>query len=295
MSAHDVLTLVAIAIIPLVTLAAVTWLLWFGRREAESPGSRANLLRGTAQTLAFGAAAVGAQSFLLGAPTFPPADATHTTPFALIAGALLGIFAAIAARKPVRLWALLLTIALAGLMFPAAQMPQGFGWVRWALVLWSCSYGGFSYLAAMPARSRLFLPLGMYAGVCGATLIASGSLALGELCVTAAFALLGVFAAVLVRPATVTTGPMLGAYLAWLAAMLAQGCTYGDTPLPAAAALAVGAPALAFLVYRVLGSRFKRLWISSIIAGVAVLILGGAVAAWAHNATSPATPNPYGS
>ena len=84
------------------------------------------------------------------------------------------------------------------------------------------------------------------------------------------------------RPRLSISGTTLHASLAWVAALLAQGMAYGDTPRSVGFAYAIGAPVVGSAIIALLGSRLPRAWMAPAAAAFIIMIMAAIAAAVGH-------------
>ncbi|MFZ4429681.1 MAG: hypothetical protein ACOYPS_04910 [Phycisphaerales bacterium] len=224
-------------VLPFVASLATTAACWWSARGILPSNARPDARRAlVAAILCPLAVLVGVQWLLFGSLSFPPRHALHLIPLLLIGAAVLG-------RSPIRSTADV--IAVIGIVWLAAAETAQQTANAMVFVLWG---GAMMMLTpcARPARAwTLFVPLGFTLAGAAVALVTTGSLKLAQLAGASAVTLLGVFLVSLARPRLTIAGPALSVFVAMLAATLAQGASFGDTPRWLAYVIGLGGPAIA--------------------------------------------------
>ena len=224
-------------VLPFAASLASTSMSWWTARGILPLGDRRDRSRAAvAAILAPLALLVVVQWVLLGEISFPPRNALHQVPLALVIAFVLG-FAPGPAPAAIAVVAGLSRVML-------SQTPQHEADAMTAIV-WGA---GMLALAphARPTRGwTLFVPLGFTLASAAVALVTTGSLKLAQLAGAAAMTLLGVFLVSLTRPRLVIAGPALSVFVAMLAVTLAQGASFGETPRWLAFTIGLAGPAVA--------------------------------------------------
>lgn len=224
-------------VLPFAASLATTAACWWSARGILPLSARPDTRRATlAAILCPLALLVGVQWLLFGPISFPPRNALHIIPLLLLGAAVLG-------RVPIRTIADV--IAIIGIVWLAIAETAQQTSNAMVLVLWG---GAMMMLTpcGRPVRSwTLFVPLGFTLAGAAVALVTTGSLKLAQLAGASAVTLLGVFLVSLARPRLTIAGPALSVFVAMLAATLAQGASFGDTPRWLAYVIGLGGPAVA--------------------------------------------------
>jgi len=283
---------------PLASSALVSLIIWWGQRgepvvQQSNPWWKSPMRLGgaaiwrvaTTGLVCIGLVFLVSQSMLHGAPTFPPREALHQIPVALLAGLTIGLIELFIPVLASRITSIVV-IALAVLLSTSIKMPKP--WIGDALIFWALAWSALKDWGYSSHRSVGLVTLGTFAAGAAAVLVTTGNLKLAQLSGVLAFAVLGIFLASRMRPMVAMAGPVLCGACAVIGSLVAQGIAYGDTPRQAGYTYAVGAPVLTVLIVPFVAAFLKpslRPWL----AGSIPLVLAGGVAAWAIRATSSVT------
>jgi len=274
------LVLIGIAL-PFAMSAAVLGMLWYPATGIAPPAAfpgRDRLRRTLSGVLAPGLVLLIVQSTLLGLPAVPPREAIHMLPWILMMGLVLG-----AVEEWVRPWSHRMMLALGIVLVGVGVAMTWRGhWIGPAILIHAAGWLSFQRLARGSSATTALLPLGVWCAGAAVVLIATGSLKLAQLAAAGAMSLLGAFVISLPRPRVSISGTTLHASLAWIAALLAQGMAFGDTPRAVGFTYAIGAPVVGAALIAVLGSRLPRAWMAPAAAAFIIMIIAAIAAAVGH-------------
>jgi hypothetical protein len=262
---------------------------------SERCDGHATLLRRAVPALVMAITVVVAQHYAVGNLAFPPVDALGALPVCAALGIALGLLVCLVpplwmGSKQTRIVSISLIIAavvLPGLV----TLPRPYSWLPTAIPHIVLAWLGLRVLLSAPNAVVAFLPTGVWLACMAATLVATGSLRLGQVIGSVAFAMLGLCIAGLVRPMAGLGEVSLLTAVALAGGALAQAVTFGETPQRAGILLCGVAPiGVAWIVSYLYKSRERPVAASLLACGWIVLVFGGFLAWYLHSTSQSSTP-----
>lgn len=307
---NDLLTFILWGVaLPLIAAFTCGLLAWAGWRPAVIEGEQTatSLWRATVMVLVgFSVSLYAVQWLTQGPLSWPPREAMHSLAGSVIWGLLAGVIGAtVGFMKPsfrgVR-YVMLGIVAVAIVAAVVVKLPKPYAWVGQALLIGLGSWACLRSLAFTRWPAVSFLPVGVWAAGIGGLLLATGNLKLAQLAGAAAFSLLGLFAAAVLRqrkagPGGETIGvsladPVLAVVCAYVGSLLVLGVTIGSTPRNLATFMGLAVPITALLITQFVLTYAKprvvalagvgggkayvpRHWLAGIAGAAAVALLSG--------------------
>jgi len=256
-----------------------------------------------------------AQWITQGKLSLPPREFAHTIPllmlFGLVAGVVAAVIPVLRPEHPRQRLVIFAALIIAALASSLLKLPPPYTWIPRCLPWWILAWASLRYLTSCNFPAVSMIPLGLWSAGVAAVLLATGNLKFAQLSGAAAFAVLGLFIAAMLRgrsfrlpkPSTGVSlaDPVIAVFSAYVTGLLTLGVTAGQTPRPLLLAIGGVTPLAAAIITELVFKHAKpteitlhgtttytvpRYWLACGLASAAVVTLcvGGAI--WGDSQTA---------